>query len=183
MTRTAWVQFPPYPTHETCLLCSQAATSCLMKLACLFSTGQLEKFISIPRPYFAGENCLVLYPFQVVVSVPGFPALYLNSNHVPGCHRRLMEVAQLPYGVEPNESCSAAGEQHGGQILKQPRTTLRLGIVHNTAYGVRVHAVPLPRIVVICDPSQPISPPGSCAAAARSVTPVPVWLADRASDG
>ncbi len=34
MTWTAWVQFPPFPTHNTCLLCS--AMSGLVKLACLF---------------------------------------------------------------------------------------------------------------------------------------------------
>ena len=33
LTWTAWVQFPPSPTHDTCLLCS--AMSGLMKLACL----------------------------------------------------------------------------------------------------------------------------------------------------
>ncbi len=35
LTRTAWVQFLPAPTHETCLCCS--AKSGLMKLACLSS--------------------------------------------------------------------------------------------------------------------------------------------------
>ncbi len=34
LTWTAWVHFPPSPTHDTCLLCS--AMSGLMKLACLF---------------------------------------------------------------------------------------------------------------------------------------------------
>ncbi len=33
LTRTAWVQFLPAPTHETCICCS--AKSGLMKLACL----------------------------------------------------------------------------------------------------------------------------------------------------
>ncbi len=33
LTRTAWVQFLPAPTHYTCLCCS--AKSGLMKLACL----------------------------------------------------------------------------------------------------------------------------------------------------
>ena len=33
LTWTAWVQFLPSPTHETCLCCS--AVSGLMKLACL----------------------------------------------------------------------------------------------------------------------------------------------------
>jgi hypothetical protein len=33
LTRTAWVHFPPSPTHETSLLCSVMSDS--MKLACL----------------------------------------------------------------------------------------------------------------------------------------------------
>ena len=33
VTRAAWVQFPPSPTHNTCLLCS--AVSGIMKLVCL----------------------------------------------------------------------------------------------------------------------------------------------------
>ena len=42
VTRAAWVQFPPSPTHETCLLCS--AMSGLMKLACLL-TRQAQRNI------------------------------------------------------------------------------------------------------------------------------------------
>jgi hypothetical protein len=34
VTQRAWVQFPPYPAHETCLLC--AAMSGVKKLACLW---------------------------------------------------------------------------------------------------------------------------------------------------
>ncbi len=43
LTRTAWVQFLPAPTHETCLFCS--AESLLMKLACLaIHAGLAERY-------------------------------------------------------------------------------------------------------------------------------------------
>ncbi len=40
LTWTAWVQFQPSPTHETCLLCSAMSGS--MKLACLFKENEYE---------------------------------------------------------------------------------------------------------------------------------------------
>jgi hypothetical protein len=40
LTWTVWVQFPPSPTHNMCLLCS--AMRGLMKLACLASFKQLH---------------------------------------------------------------------------------------------------------------------------------------------
>ncbi len=44
LTVTAWVQFLPSPTHETCLCCS--AMSGLMKLACLYQSDLAKSIVS-----------------------------------------------------------------------------------------------------------------------------------------
>ncbi len=47
LTWTAWVQFPPSPTHDTCLCCS--AMSCLMKLASLDTSRIPACYLDISR--------------------------------------------------------------------------------------------------------------------------------------
>ncbi len=47
---TAWVQFLPVPTHETCLCCS--AMSCLMKLACLTGLYPTKHLWVCSKPRF-----------------------------------------------------------------------------------------------------------------------------------
>ena len=87
LTWTAWVQLPPSPTHNTCLLCS--AMSCLMKLACLISCqdrplGRVVK----------GESCVQSHSdLDGVGSIPDIP----NAQYVPSllCHERFNE-SRLP---------------------------------------------------------------------------------------
>jgi hypothetical protein len=54
LTWTTWIQFPPSPTHDTCLLCS--AMSGLMRLACLKFIHYIHIFLFLLTRIFVHFN-------------------------------------------------------------------------------------------------------------------------------
>ncbi len=68
LTCTAWVQFLPSPTHETCLSCS--AMTCLMKKACLIQCCELSRDQSI---FLNVKEFKLLHCFKTILlpSSPG----------------------------------------------------------------------------------------------------------------
>ena len=94
LTWTAWVQFPPSPTHDTCLLCS--AMSSLMKLACLYV------YVSVAIACWGTETTTASPKHPLVTPHQGGPTQG-TPGHVPN---HFLTPSQYPTSTRFWDFCS-----------------------------------------------------------------------------